>query len=431
MSENVQGATLLAIGTSAPELYTAVIGILFYPTENPGPGTNIGSVVFNMTVITGLCAIVSPTAHTSIDPFPFLRDSLAYLVSLVLLYLFYGVISPYVMELWESVVLIAWWIIYVNVIFHTRHIEMHVGGTKHEANIEKEIELEKAALSAAHHPSSSDTTDDETDELIDEPARAIILHDMEEDKQIIGVQFDPRGKPLDMEKLNTNNPNNIHLVSEYINYDALDDNLQDLLQDLDENQRQNVNKGYVVVAKPCEADADASTRSSLLSKVKSLFEASKSGWIYVRRKTALETVEGEKQNCFAVFVKLLCCGWARLFYYILPKIDGVFAAQHAYLTICMINVDLALLTFFLVDAAVKIGHCLGMSTDLIGITFLAIGSSISDCIASVLVAKQSKIDMAIATAFSSNIFDINLCIGISFLLGSCLNYGNAISLVTD
>merc|ERR1719361_532097 len=41
MPQDVQGATLLAIGTSAPELFTALIGVIFYPDNNPGPGTNI------------------------------------------------------------------------------------------------------------------------------------------------------------------------------------------------------------------------------------------------------------------------------------------------------------------------------------------------------------------------------------------------------
>ncbi len=53
MPENVQGATLLAVGSS-PELFTAVLGVIFYPYDNPGPGTNVGSAVFNMCVIIGL-----------------------------------------------------------------------------------------------------------------------------------------------------------------------------------------------------------------------------------------------------------------------------------------------------------------------------------------------------------------------------------------
>ena len=60
MAEDVQGATLLAVGSSSPELFTAVLGVIFYPDDNPGPGTNVGSAVFNMCIIIGLSAIFAP-----------------------------------------------------------------------------------------------------------------------------------------------------------------------------------------------------------------------------------------------------------------------------------------------------------------------------------------------------------------------------------
>ena len=62
MAEDVQGATLLAVGSSSPELFTAVLGVILYPDDNPGPGTNVGSAVFNMCIIIGLSAIFAPRA---------------------------------------------------------------------------------------------------------------------------------------------------------------------------------------------------------------------------------------------------------------------------------------------------------------------------------------------------------------------------------
>ena len=64
MAEDVQGATLLAVGSSSPELFTALLGVIFYPDDNPGPGTNVGSAVFNMCIIIGLSAIFAPRAGT-------------------------------------------------------------------------------------------------------------------------------------------------------------------------------------------------------------------------------------------------------------------------------------------------------------------------------------------------------------------------------
>lgn len=96
-------------------------------------------------------------------------------------------------------------------------------------------------------------------------------------------------------------------------------------------------------------------------------------------------------------------------------------AKHIYLTILLIIVWLGLLTFFVVDCAEKIGKCFNIPGDLLGITLLAVGSSLPDCISSVIVARQMKIDMAVSNAFGSNVFDVNLCVGFSFLLGSIAN----------
>ncbi len=79
---------------------------------------------------------------------------------------------------------------------------------------------------------------------------------------------------------------------------------------------------------------------------------------------------------------------------------------------------LGVLTFVCVDAAEKMGNCLKISEDVMGLTLLAIGSSLPDCFSSVLAAKQGKGEMAVSNALGSNVFDINICIGVSFLTSS-------------
>jgi len=84
----------------------------------------------------------------------------------------------------------------------------------------------------------------------------------------------------------------------------------------------------------------------------------------------------------------------------------------------LVLVWLGVLTFVCVDAAEKMGNCLHISEDVMGLTLLAIGSSWPDCFSSVLAAKQGKGEMAVSNALGSNVFDINICIGVSFLLKS-------------
>ena len=89
------------------------------------------------------------------------------------------------------------------------------------------------------------------------------------------------------------------------------------------------------------------------------------------------------------------------------------------------------LTYLCVDSTSKIGHCLKLNEDVMGLTLLAIGSSLPDCFSSILVAKQGKGNMAISNALGSNIFDILICLGFSFLIGSIINKFKSIKVETN
>ena len=56
ISPNVAGATLMAAGGSAPELATSFIGT-FLSKSNVGFGTIVGSAVFNILFVIGMCAL--------------------------------------------------------------------------------------------------------------------------------------------------------------------------------------------------------------------------------------------------------------------------------------------------------------------------------------------------------------------------------------
>lgn len=53
-----------------------------------------------------------------------------------------------------------------------------------------------------------------------------------------------------------------------------------------------------------------------------------------------------------------------------------------------------------------IGFTFGIPDSVMGITFLAAGSSIPDALSSVLVVRQGLVDMGVSNTFGSNVFDI-------------------------
>eukprot|EP00747_Dinoflagellata_sp_TGD_P092833 gnl/TRDRNA2_/TRDRNA2_165550_c0_seq2.p1 gnl/TRDRNA2_/TRDRNA2_165550_c0~~gnl/TRDRNA2_/TRDRNA2_165550_c0_seq2.p1 ORF type:complete len:530 (-),score=109.41 gnl/TRDRNA2_/TRDRNA2_165550_c0_seq2:22-1611(-) len=73
-------------------------------------------------------------------------------------------------------------------------------------------------------------------------------------------------------------------------------------------------------------------------------------------------------------------------------------------------------TWLMVDATVRIGCNLQIDELVMGLIFIAAGTSIPDALGSVAVAKQGEGDMAIANALGSNVFDILLGLGLPWTI---------------
>ncbi|MFV0554669.1 MAG: calcium/sodium antiporter [Mangrovibacterium sp.] len=83
LSSDAAGATLMAIGSSAPELFVALFAVL-KPGEHGaiGVGSIVGSAIFNLLVI---CGIVAFTRSSKVTWQPIVRDSIFYALAVVLL----------------------------------------------------------------------------------------------------------------------------------------------------------------------------------------------------------------------------------------------------------------------------------------------------------------------------------------------------------
>merc|ERR1711871_779253 len=75
----------------------------------------------------------------------------------------------------------------------------------------------------------------------------------------------------------------------------------------------------------------------------------------------------------------------------------------------------------MVQAATWIGCICEIDPIVMGITLLAIGTSIPDALGSMIVARAGEADMAIANAVGSNVFDILLGLGFPWFLRGVIN----------
>ena len=120
-SEDVAGATFMAAGGSAPELFTSIIGV-FVAFSDVGIGTIVGSAVFNILFVIGMCALFSKTV-LHLTWWPMLRDCTFYSISLISLILFF---MDEEITWYEAVSLLAIYLSYVFFMKYNQHAERAV-----------------------------------------------------------------------------------------------------------------------------------------------------------------------------------------------------------------------------------------------------------------------------------------------------------------
>lgn len=88
------------------------------------------------------------------------------------------------------------------------------------------------------------------------------------------------------------------------------------------------------------------------------------------------------------------------------------------------------LSWVLVEQAVIFADAVGIPTVVVALTILAGGTSVPDLLASIIVAKDGRGEMAVANAIGSNIFDILICLGLPWLI-ALLVFGDSVQVSTD
>lgn len=71
---------------------------------------------------------------------------------------------------------------------------------------------------------------------------------------------------------------------------------------------------------------------------------------------------------------------------------------------------------WIVDGAVKIAEVLGLSQSFIGLTLVAVGTSLPELVTSVVAAFKKNIDIAVGNVIGSNIFNLLWILGLSALI---------------
>ena len=311
MDSDVAGATFMAAGSSAPELFTSIIGVFITKTDI-GLGTIVGSAVFNILFIVAICGLFAGSV-LRLTPWPLLRDCTCYLLSIAALI---AVSYDKKVYWYEAVVLVTMYLLYVVVMYFNNSLETCferltgvTGVNKAKAN--SDTDVERNGRGADEKTSLLKSEDEDSDERVNSS-------DTGEEVQII---------------------------------------------DQNDNSPLSMPQGFV---------------SRVL-------------WILALPVTCL-------------------------FYVTIPDCRSDRWKKWYLVSFFVSVVWIALLSYVLVWMVSIIGFTLGIPDVIMGLTFLAAGSSVPDGISSLIVARQGDGDMAVSNTVGSNVFDILLCLGLPWLL---------------
>ncbi|KAG7473880.1 hypothetical protein MATL_G00100430 [Megalops atlanticus] len=104
-----------------------------------------------------------------------------------------------------------------------------------------------------------------------------------------------------------------------------------------------------------------------------------------------------------------------LLYLTIPDCRKRFWKRCFMLTFLMSALWISAFTYVLVWMVTVVGETLGVPDTVMGLTLLAAGTSIPDTVASVMVAREGKGDMAMSNIVGSNVFDM-LCLGLPWFI---------------
>lgn len=387
LSEDVAGATFMAAGSSAPELFTAILGVLIAKGD-VGTGTIVGSAVFNVLFVIGLCGLCSGK-DVPVTWWPLFRDSFFYAFTVVILIIviYDGDVSWY-----ESLIMLLLYGVYILLMKYNVAIHRWVGGTFgiHEDDQSTTLGLTAAAYDAKNYSSYvpfNNEIDDfaqqntttravrPLDELIRDSRRRPTLYEAAL-MMLMTRPFRPKTRFWAAAKRVTHEHKRIrrgeiqHLPSQ----SSLDPN--DLVR------RRKSTSVDITLSTEADWRRVPRLRDGPISVVKWCIQAPLLATLHYTVPDC-KTAVGKRLFMLSFFMSIF---WTAIFSYVM---------------VWMVTL---------------IGFTMGIPDTIMGITFLAAGTSIPDAFASLLVSRQGQGDMAIANSIGSNVFDILIGLALPWLI---------------
>nr|NP_723482.1 Nckx30C, isoform A [Drosophila melanogaster]NP_723483.1 Nckx30C, isoform B [Drosophila melanogaster]AAF52801.1 Nckx30C, isoform A [Drosophila melanogaster]AAN10706.1 Nckx30C, isoform B [Drosophila melanogaster] len=417
ITDDVAGATFMAAGGSAPELFTSVIGV-FVSFDDVGIGTIVGSAVFNILFVIGMCALFSKTV-LSLTWWPLFRDCSFYSISLLVLIYFFRDNRIF---WWEALILFTIYIGYVAFMKWNVQVETCVKKmiTKNKVTRVRSTDQLMPAGNAAN---SSETS------MATQPGGSVTSRAASETRSgppgssNAGATGNSSGGGGTSGSTQTGAKFRHGLLQLMIH---TIDPLHDGKVDEKATQLHAIASLKVLLdaTKPQRGGATTSAANHVKINLKETTLADRpNGNIDTTLDSAPE-IEDEpeplsmawpdtarKRLTYVLVAPLLVPMWLTL-----PDTRTPRGKRFFPVTFIGSIVWIAAFSYLMVWWANVAGDTARIPPEVMGLTFLAAGTSIPDLITSVIVARKGFGDMAVSSSVGSNIFDVTVGLPIPWLL---------------
>uniref|UniRef100_A0A182SIM2 Sodium/potassium/calcium exchanger 5 n=1 Tax=Anopheles maculatus TaxID=74869 RepID=A0A182SIM2_9DIPT len=440
MSNDVAGATFMAAATSAPELFVNVIGT-FITEGDIGVGTIVGSAVFNILAVAACCGIGAGMV-VPLDWWPLTRDCLAYGITVAILIC---IIHDERVEWYEALILVLLYIVYIAVMYYDKSFQkcareaieartpLRIGHFQQNGNLKN-----VAHIDAPAELTSSATADIGVDvEMQIKPFASIDLRaapgtatatattDLEAKKTSASTSIDPssaEGEPGD-ESVPERPPPPPSPATPPVQEPDKGNRVElketttgslPLKEWSGENGHGTTGPVAEAVVRALESGTSASAGADGNGD-----EANADG------VSAQEEEDDDEfkllkyplgKSAFRQFSWIITWPIHLLFMFTIPNCETPRFRNWFPLTFIMCIVWIGSLSYVVAWMITIIGDTLKIPDSVMGITFLAAGTSVPEAVSSVIVAKQGHGSMGISNSIGSNTFDILLCLGLPWFI---------------
>ncbi|XP_008819944.1 sodium/potassium/calcium exchanger 4 isoform X1 [Nannospalax galili] len=419
LSEDVAGATFMAAGSSTPELFASVIGV-FITHGDVGVGTIVGSAVFNILCIIGVCGLFAGQV-VRLTWWAVCRDSVYYTLSVIVLIAF---IYDEEIVWWEGLVLIILYVFYILIMkynmkmqtFFTTKQKSIANGNPVNSELEDGNDLYDGSYDdpsvpllgqVKEKPPYGKTPVVMVDEIMSSSPPKFTFPEAGL-RIMITNKFGPRTRLRMASRIIINERQRLINSANGVSSKPLQN-----------GRHESIENGNVPVENPEDPQQDQEQQPPPQPPPP---EPESVETVFLSPFSMPES-KGDKAKWVFTWplIFLLCIT--------IPNCSKPRWEKFFMVTFITATLWIAVFSYLMVWLVTIIGYTLGIPDVIMGITFLAAGTSVPDCMASLIVARQGLGDMAVSNTIGSNVFDILVGLGIPWGLQTMvINYGSTVKI---